>query len=418
MSAERLIVSMDKNKNTLLRIMSSVLFNYDLPHLNEIDWKALYHEAKMQAVFLQVFNKILPCLPKSEISSWEKAAMRVYAQNLEITREHGRLHKVMTSHGIPYITIKGLASAKYYVEPLDRMLGDVDFIVAQDRIEEAYRLVLGLGYKIPESDMIDLSKDLEFHGSQGAHKVVWELHPEVSSLPSGEVGETVREYLSDLIETGKEYIVGKEKCIIPDEKHHCLILLVHMAGHLINEGVGLRHLCDWAAFLNRITDEDFNSEFVEMLQTCGLYRFAQIVTLVCEKYLGMPKRSWSGEAEETLLEDLLNDILVGGNFGFKDRSRYQHAKYIGSVGDDAAEQRKPLQQVFYSIHKKAKRTHPLLMRYFLTYPLGWGVVALEYSLLLLTGRRGRHNPVSVIKEAGRRKDIYKELRIYKTYGTK
>ena len=398
--------------------MSSVLFGTEIPRLNNVNWKALYNEAKMQAVFLQVFNKVLPFLPKSEMALWEKGAMRVYAQNLEIAREHGRLHEVMTDHSIPYITIKGLASAKYYSEPLDRMLGDVDFIVDKNRIEEAYKLVIGLGYNNPRSGKVDLSKDMEFHGRQGAHKVVWELHPEVSSLPSGEFGDIVRGYLSDLIETGQEYNVGEEKCLIPDEKHHCLILLIHMAGHLTSEGVGLRHLCDWAAFLNQITDEDFDSEFAEMLQTCGLYRFAQIITLVCEKYLGMPKRSWSGEADETLLEDLLNDILVGGNFGFKDRSRYQQIKYIGRVGDEAAEQRKPLRQVIYSIHKKAKRKHPLLMRRFLTYPFGWGAVVLDYTLLLLTGRRGGHNPVSVIKEAGRRKDIYKELRIYKTYGTK
>ena len=407
------MLTMNDSRDLLLGIMSSVLFGCDLPPLNSVDWEDLYNEAKMQAVFLQVYNRIMPYLPETEAPTWEKGAMKIYAHNLEIAREHGSLHKIMTGHSIPYVAIKGLASAKYYPEPLYRVLGDVDFVIEPDRMEEACELILGLGYTLFGANTADPEKDMEFHGMQGSHHVVWELHPQMNSLPSGRTGDVVKDYLSDLIKTGREYVVDEDKCMIPNEKHHCLILLIHMAGHLTKEGIGIRHLCDWAAFIDHISDEEFCGEYKEMLQKCGLYRFAQVITHACEKYLGLPGRSWSGKADSQLVDALMEDMLNSGNFGFKDRSRYQQIKYLRSV-DYAVDTTNPLRQALHSIHVKAKDHHPLLMKVFITYPLGWGAVAMDYVIKLAAGSRKRKNPLSTIKEAGNRNRIYEALNLYET----
>ena len=56
---------MDKSRVLLLKIMSSVLFGSKLPDLNDVNWKDLFNEAKMQTVFLQVFNVVSPFLPNN-----------------------------------------------------------------------------------------------------------------------------------------------------------------------------------------------------------------------------------------------------------------------------------------------------------------------------------------------------------------
>ena len=404
---------MDKSRVLLLKIMSSVLFGSKLPDLNDVNWEDLFTEAKMQTVFLQVFNVVSPFLPESEVSAWETGAGKIYAQNLEISREHGRMHKVMTSNGIPYVSIKGLASGKYYPQPLDRTFGDVDLVVAPDRMERAYKLLLDLGYKMTESKRVDYSNEIELHIDQGAHHVVVELHPQVGVLPPDRAGELVRGYMSELIESGQEYGIGEDTCMIPDERHHCLILLIHMAGHLTSEGIGLRHLCDWAAFVNHIPDEEFCEKYIPMLRDCGLFRFAQVMTLVCEKYLKMPQKSWSGEADPDLLKGLIKDILTGGNFGHKDPSRNQQIKYLKNYGEGTVASNNPVRQGMHSIHVKAKNRHPVLMKYYITYPLGWGAVSIDYGWMLITGKRERNNPVTTIKEAEKRNKIYQELDLYK-----
>ena len=51
---------------------------------------------------------------------------------------------------------------------------------------------------------------------------------------------------------------------------------------------------------------------------------------VCVKYLGCPAQSWQGEMEDDLLQSLKEDVFAGGNFGHKDLSRADEAKFITS----------------------------------------------------------------------------------------
>lgn len=418
--------------NIILNIMSSVLFGKPLPSLDDVNWKDLYNEAKLQTVFLQVYNQVMPYLPKTEAPRWETGAMRVYAQNLEVALEHSRLHKAMKKHKIPYVTIKGIASAQYYPQPLDRVMGDVDFMVKPEQIEETYQLVSDLGYTLnSEKEKVDFSQEMEFHGHKGSHHVVWELHPEMTGLPGGEVGRRIRDYLSNIIDTAELYriqdkqgfsIGGKAileknvgECMVPDDLHHCLILLVHSAGHLTREGIGLRHLCDWAAFIHHVPDDLFHERYEEMLKQCGLFRFAKLLTCVCEMYLGMPAKTWSSEADAELLEGLMQDIMSGGNFGFKDTARYQQIKYINDLEDNTVGEKGPATQVLRTVYVKAKERYPGLTKIPLTMPIGWAAVVIDYGVKILRGQRKRLNPVRTGKEAARRKKLYQQLDIYKIF---
>ena len=62
---------------------------------------------------------------------------------------HGQtqLVKLFEEAGIPLVILKGTAAAMYYPEPFRRMMGDVDFLVPQDRFDDAARLMEANGYK-------------------------------------------------------------------------------------------------------------------------------------------------------------------------------------------------------------------------------------------------------------------------------
>ena len=49
----------------------------------------------------------------------------------------------------------------------------------------------------------------------------------------------------------------------------------------------------------------------------------------------------------------------------------------------------------------------------LTAPIGWAAILIDYGVLVLRGQRKRLNPISTVKEAGRRKKLYQQLEIYK-----
>ena len=60
---------------------------------------------------------------------------------LQILDEQTKLFQLFRDADIPLAIIKGCAAAMYYPAPLDRSMGDIDFVVPLERIDEANRSV-------------------------------------------------------------------------------------------------------------------------------------------------------------------------------------------------------------------------------------------------------------------------------------
>ena len=65
----------------------------------------------------------------------------------------------------------------------------------------------------------------------------------------------------DIITSAERGNVSEVEYMVPTAFHHGLVMLLHVAGHLINTGIGLRHLCDWAVFAAKFSDEEFCEMF-------------------------------------------------------------------------------------------------------------------------------------------------------------
>lgn len=240
------------------------------------------------------------------------------AQNLRVINMHAELTEVLGE--IPFTTFKGYASAYYYPQPIYRPMGDVDFIVAQESYDAAVESLGNAGYTKKASEH-------ERHETFRKDKITVELHSEIKGIPNGADGiittsataeGRVRGYLSDLISTARTIDTQQGPIIVPDDFHHGLIMLLHVAGHMINDGgVGLRHLCDWAVFVDRVDVERFRPQ----LESVGLWTFACQLTAVCVRYLGLPEKDWIGEQDDEFLSSLIEDVLSAGNFGKKEAGR-------------------------------------------------------------------------------------------------
>jgi len=196
-------------------------------------------------------------------------------------------------------------------------MGDVDFIVDPSYYVKAIEKLEADGWK-----KMNVSHDR--HISFKIDKVEIELHTEIKGIPNGADGistssttaeEKARDLLSDLIFTSRAVETQHGPIIIPDDFHHGLIMLLHVAGHIINDGgVGLRHLCDWGVYVDHVNVERYRLQ----LESVGLWTFACQLTAVCSKYLGLPEMDWVGEQDNIFLESLIEDVLAAGNFGKKE----------------------------------------------------------------------------------------------------
>ena len=96
-------------------------------------------------------------------------------------------------------------------------------------------------------------------GSKGTTSVC-EVHFSLNGMPNS-LSLSFEKYLGNILDNTKELSVSNGKCLVPSDFYHGIILLLHTANHLTHEGVGLRHLCDWAVFVNGFSNEEFVNLF-------------------------------------------------------------------------------------------------------------------------------------------------------------
>lgn len=404
---------MNEGYRSLLQILSYQLFGGERCDLTESTMKQVLKEAETQTVFSLIFAYLHNDVKAISVEKFNALSEQFYRNvilNTNNFQEHNELNDLMKSAGIPYVAIKGLASAYYYPDPSLRDMGDVDFLVYEKDFEAAKQAVLSAGFEVDHGD-----DEESIHIAFKREPVsIWEQHRSVNGVPCGLVGELIKKELNHTIETAERIELDGSVCRVPDKFHHGLIMILHMISHMTSEGIGLRHFCDWAVFANSIGNEEFIGLFESKLKRFGLWKFVQIMTAVSEKYLGIEHKQWTGNSEidDNLLEGVIQDILNGGNFGKKDMNRYRETKYISNRGERTVDNKSVFMQVFNTLNKKVYKNHSFINKHKVLLPAGWIAEGGKYFGLLVTGKRKSKNTSAMLKEAAKRKDIYSQMDLF------
>lgn len=389
----------------LFDLCGNTLFDKEIIVPPQIDLSAITKEALKQTVLPLAY---IP-LKKYSLnnSDTESKFSSILSQNIRVEYAHVEIHELLSKANIKYVILKGVASAAFYKEPLLRTMGDIDILVSSENISKADLLLKSIGYQII-NDINSDDKHIEYKRKGG---IVCEMHRSVNGVPQNKTRDIVNKYLIDIFNTTVEYKTSNGSCIVPSTFHHGVVLLLHTANHLTNEGVGLRHLCDWAVFVNSLSNDEFVDLFEAPLKDMGLWRFAQLLTICCEKYLGIDKKQWAGEAEESLIGNIIADILTGGNFGYKDKDRYGQIKYISDREANKVSDKGTFSQLLSSINAKAKTEYKFAKKCKLLLPIAWLAVVFNYLILVLTRKRKLDN-INTINSAKHRQSLYNEFKLF------
>ncbi len=398
---------LSKLQNTLCELCANALFGKEicLPENPDID--GILTEAKLQTVL----PTVILALQNQSVSNekLENAFLRSVGQNVRISCNHTQIAKILSEYGIGYLFIKGVASASYYSEPDIRMMGDVDILIKHSDIKTVNDLLCTLGYTTDEDIFKDSGHIVYKRKTDGAVSVC-EVHFNINGIPHS-LSDAFENYLSSIFENAKTIDVMNQKCLVPCDLHHGIILLLHTATHLTSEGVGLRHLCDWAVFVNSFSSDDFVQLFEKPLKELGLWRFARLLTLCCNKYLGCDSKVWAGTADISLLDYIIADIINGGNFGNKDADRYAQIKYIYDRENHSVVSKCVFSQALSNINAKAESNYGFVKKHKILLPVGWIAVIFDYLMLVLTRKRKLDN-ISTINSAKQRQSIYSEFKLF------
>ena len=86
--------------------------------------------------------------------------------------------------------------------------------------------------------------------------------------------------------------------------------------HLLDEGIGLRHMLDYYFLLLKVYEERISlAGMSDELDRLGLRKFAGAVMYIMHDVLGLDEAFLIVPVDEGRGRTLLNEILGGGNFG-------------------------------------------------------------------------------------------------------
>lgn len=295
-------------KQTVFELICASQFLHNTTiELGDTDWDDIYREAVSQAVI----GIVAPEVPDSVMTTdprWKQEIYRQQANYVRYSYEEEELKHAMDAAGIPFVILKGNAAAIYYKHPERRKMGDIDFIVPQKEFDKAKRVLEQKGY-----EKVEKTKHPR-HTTYRKNGIDFELHNRFSH-DDIDIEDYVTEGLGNR-DIGR--IWGHEFPMLPKTPNG-LVLLDHMRNHL-KAGLGLRQIVDWMMYVNsELHDEDWTGGFEKVAREKGMWKFATIVTKMCQIYLGLPTDgiTWCKDANETLCRRLMAIVMNSGNFGRK-----------------------------------------------------------------------------------------------------
>lgn len=292
-------------EKVLLSLLRTSLFDVTEPIPKDVDWDEIIQEAQQQAVLSLLAQK----LPKETRSRHLSSYYQNAAYYIRYLHAQDELIQVFAEADIPLAILKGSAAAVYYPVSSHRTMGDIDFLVPQDRFEDAIEIMLGNGYGVSHREDTKKARHIGF----SKNGISFELHHHFSH---------------EDLDIEAFLIEGFKHIEIACLDGHCfpmlpalpngLILLAHMRSHL-KSGMGLRQVIDWMMYVDRVLDDIFwRDEFAAVAKNVGLVTLAVTVTHMCQLFLGLDNRiTWASSADEELCGRLMENLMSSGNFGKK-----------------------------------------------------------------------------------------------------
>ncbi|WP_415967655.1 nucleotidyltransferase family protein [Faecalitalea cylindroides] len=396
-------VLLSKEQQTLCHLLANVLFHENHKIEEDVDFGKVYECARKQAVVMPAFLNI------NEYSIDSKLKQKIFSEILSQTNliaknysHHAYLHELMIKHNIDYCILKGVASAHYYPQMMIRQMGDVDFIVKPQDLKKVDEILSQEGFRC-------------WHMNHVCHEVYtkddmhFEMHFDFIGMPEIEHEEIVREILKDFFKETREIHEDMFTFVIPNDFYHGLVMLMHTQKHLLAEGFGLRHLCDWALFIQSI--DDFEKVFKEKLKKIGLWNYASLLSRACSIAFDLPYQDFMSDDTDLALK-LLKDILDGGNFGANNDQRVYESMFVTDNDRHVVSRNRPAQFI-KTINSKIENKWAKTKKYPILYLFGWIYFPLRLIIRICLKKRAPIKLKQAYSKSKDRKELYEKIKLYK-----
>jgi hypothetical protein len=306
---------MNKVQKVLVNLLSSAIRGKE-PEIIEnenIDWRAVYEEAKLHDVHPLLYKAVSSIkgvhAPASELmSEWQRSTLLAGTNQIQHIYQASKTLNIFNNAGIPVIGLKGLVLRDLYPSPELRTMGDADILVHKKDLEFVKAMLEALSYH----DDGCSAKHIHFsHDNYPTIEVHWTL-VDSSKFKRAEWFDKA------VWKNAEAYTISHTPALVLSKEDELLHVCLHMAGHLMSSGFGLRQLCDLVLLIedkNRLVNW---TSLIENIKACGLESFFSALLAISKKLLNLETpKALQPKASELAnpIEELIYDILDGGVFG-------------------------------------------------------------------------------------------------------
>ncbi len=237
----------------------------------ELEWEHLVLVSSQQLVLPALYiqlrdSKLLNELPADLIVHLDHLHETNSRRNKEILAQISDIIKLLNSKGISPIFLKGTAHMMdgLYRDHGERMIGDIDFLVAWEELLPAVELLGELGYYYPIPFSTDILKEIKHYPRLRNDTLLAavEVHRQPVSKPYD------RKFNFDLIDTEKRKLIHEGEAFILSDRHQIIhnMMNAQMNDKAFKERkLSLRHSYDLFLLSQRAnclqTSKDFGHYF-------------------------------------------------------------------------------------------------------------------------------------------------------------
>lgn len=301
---------MNQNHETLLALTRNGIGHSVAANLpGQVDWEDIQELANahgLSAVVLDGIEKLPDNrrLPKESLLQWIGNTLQSYEYRYELyCRTIAEMASWYNSHGYKMMVLKGYSCSLNWPKPEHRPCGDIDIWLFGKQKEADAVLAKEKGIKIDNSH--------HHHTVFTWRDFMVENHYDFLNVHHHKSNVEIEAILKELGQDDSQYVeLYGEKVYIPSPNLHAFFLLRHSMSNFASTGFTLRHLLDWAFFVEKNTKE-IDWEWLEgVLEKYGMKKLFDVFNAICVGDLGFDVRVFPKVQFDPSLKDrVLNDIL-------------------------------------------------------------------------------------------------------------
>lgn len=274
-----------------------------------VDWSYIIPLVTGQGISALVWDNIQQAITDCQIPTGQQQSkaekikrvltveniIKQYRQRKALSIE---IADIWAQEGVKTYCLKGWALSTYYPKPELREFGDFDCYLGAD-FERGNKVAIANGAKFNPHD---------YRHSHIYYKgLTIENHRYFLPVRGNARNKRLEQYLVEVIPYDRR--IENSNVYYPSPQFHALFIILHMLQHFLYENITLRHMLDWAYFVNAEKANIDWREFNAKCEEAGATRFVEALNHICTQHMGLELDGTGLKADSRYAAKILNDTL-------------------------------------------------------------------------------------------------------------